>query len=280
MPISRSCERRHYGGARAALMVTLSAMVALCCLAGWQMAQPANTPASPSAAPDDWGYPFPQVDWAYWQATNPDVVAWLSIPGTGVDGPVCAAPSGDPTYYLDHDVYRNPSDHGCLYLDASSGGGLLETPNAVICGHNAGDGLMLADAAHYANHEWADKHATIYVQTPEGAWAYEVAASEVISGWTAAKRTSFADQASFARWWDERTAGASVLRASQAPDVAPAYEWAALASEGEEAPSVEASEPTEHLVTLCTCSYYLRPANERTLTYAVARPADNLLVRG
>lgn len=272
MATSRAHRRRRCGGARAALAAALAAVVVLLCWAGWQQLRPAATPASPNGSDPGWEHPFSQVDWAWWQDVNPDVVAWLTIPGTSVDGPVCKAPEGDEEFYLHHDAYGNPSSSGCLYIDAESGQQPFVEANTVICGHNAGDGLMLADAALYADASWAEEHPIVYIQTPEGAWACEVAAAEVIDGAEPAKRASWIDQAAFERWWSERTSGASVVRCSQAPFVAPAIDWSKpIGSAG------AAEAPTEHLVTLCTCSYYATPANERTLAYAVADLSANLL---
>ncbi len=272
MATPRARRRRRTGGARAALVVAMAAMVALFCMLSFQRLHPAATPASPNGDDPGWEHPFPKVDWEWWQSTNPDVVAWLTIPGTSVDGPVCKAPQGDEGFYLRHDAYGNPAPSGCLYIDSASGQGLFAKANAVICGHNAGDGLMLADAALYADASWAAEHSTLYIQTPEGAWAYEVAAAEVVDGAEPAKRASWVDQAAFERWWRERISGASMALRTEAPFVAPAIDWSKpIAAAG------PAEAPTEHMVTLVTCSYALNPANERTLAYAVADPRTNLL---
>ena len=54
----------------------------------------------------------PTVDWEFWLSVNPDIVAWVSVPGTDIDYPVVQASADDPTFYLDHDVYRGwkPTD--------------------------------------------------------------------------------------------------------------------------------------------------------------------------
>ena len=56
--------------------------------------QAAHTPPSPDAPPestveDDDG--FPTVDWDYWQDINPDVIGWVTNPGTTVDYPILQA---------------------------------------------------------------------------------------------------------------------------------------------------------------------------------------------
>ena len=50
--------------------------------------QAAHTPPSPDAAHESMvedGDGFPAVDWDYWQDINPDVIGWVTIPGTTVD---------------------------------------------------------------------------------------------------------------------------------------------------------------------------------------------------
>ena len=63
---------------------------------------------------------FPEVDWSYWQEVNPDVVGWVTVPGTGIDHPVVQASAEDPEFYLTHDVYRKRSVYGCPFLSVES----------------------------------------------------------------------------------------------------------------------------------------------------------------
>lgn len=45
-------------------------------------------------------YGFPEVDWDYWKSVNPDVIGWVTVPGTNIDSPIVQAHSDDPEYYL------------------------------------------------------------------------------------------------------------------------------------------------------------------------------------
>lgn len=64
-------------------------------------------------------------------AANPDVAAWLYVPGTSVSVPV-AVSGGD--FYLDHDPLGNPSPIGCAF--ASSPGGAFGGAVTVVYGHS------------------------------------------------------------------------------------------------------------------------------------------------
>ena len=90
--------------------------------------QAAHTPPSPDAAPKSTvedGDGFPAVDWDYWQDINPDVIGWVTIPGTTVDSPILQAHGDAPGYYLKHDVYGNYNPAGAIYLDAANSAGSI-----------------------------------------------------------------------------------------------------------------------------------------------------------
>ena len=75
------------------------------------------------------------------RALNSDCVGWLSIPGAQVDLPVMQG--SDDAYYLSHDVQKNKSRFGALFLSthniiARSG----QSPNLSIFGHNTKNGSM------------------------------------------------------------------------------------------------------------------------------------------
>ena len=51
------------------------------------------------------------IDFASLQARNPDVYAWITVPGTNIDYPILQS-DGDNSYYLDHtmDGESSPRD--------------------------------------------------------------------------------------------------------------------------------------------------------------------------
>ncbi len=190
---------------------------------------------------------FPVVDWDYWQEVNPDVIGWVTVPGTAVDCPIVQATADDPDYYLTHDVSRDYNVFGCPYLDAGcTEGGLFGSMNAVVFGHNmsGAGGSMFTAFSRYSGESYAREHATVLVQTPDEKRTYAVQGVEVIPGWEAAKRTSFGSLSDFRAWYAERLDDCTVRIGS------------------------EAVLDADHVMTFCTCSYSRWPANERTLVYA------------
>ncbi len=208
----------------------------------------ASTEASPRAehAADADG--FPAVDWGYWKGVNPDVIGWITVPGTPIDYPVVQASAADPGHYLDHDVYGNWNYAGCPYLDAACAeGGLLGSKNAVVSGHNLGwgDEALFASIARYTDESFAAAHRTVLVQTPEAKQALQVAGAARIRGGEQVKRTEFSSEGDWRDYVARRLAECSVVLD-------------------------EGAEDAEAMVTICTCSYVEWADDERTLVYATA----------
>ena len=146
---------------------------------------------------------FPLVDWDYWRQVNPNVVGWVTLPGTNVNGPIVLAPANDPDYYLKHDVYGEPNLYGCLYLDAScAAAGLLGSRNAVVYGHNMSlmDGSMFTALARYVDAAYAADHAEMLVQTPDEKKACPVLFASVVDAAAETTRTQFENDADFDAW--------------------------------------------------------------------------------
>lgn len=182
------------------------------------------------------------VDWSYWHKVNPDIVAWIRIPGTGIDLPVALPPDDDPAFYLTHDAYKRWNPCGCPYVDASCEGG-IDARNVVIYGHNMGDDSMFGSLVSYLDPAWAQQHPVIELVAPEGARTLQFAGCQTVEGSAEAKRTSFADDGDFERYVRETAASCGT--------------W-----------NVAAGARQNRLYTLCTCSYITNPADERTLIYA------------
>ena len=193
------------------------------------------------------GYPFPIIDWEYWESMNPEIVAWVTIPETSIDYAVVQAPSNNPTYYLSHDIYKNWNPFGCPYIDADCAG--LATMNIVIYGHNMGDGTsMFSELARYNDETFAREHPIILFQTRSERIVLEVSAVDVVNGYTATKRTGFDISSEFHLWYQERLAEADVVL-------------------------VDVQRPAR-VFTFVTCSYNYY-SNERTLVYAIPQTERN-----
>ena len=230
-------------GIAAACAFTLVATCAVVASLEQRGAHPRHSPDTADATQSDG---FPHIDWDTWQTVNPDVIGWITIPGTGIDHPIVQAHRSNPQFYLTHDVYGAQNFTGCPYLDAScENKGLMRCPNSVVFGHNMGwNQDMFADLEYYGDRDFAAEHRVALLQTPEFKVRLSVQAADVIPGWESIKRTEFSSAGDFADWWHERYASALVRLAEDAP-------------------------ANGNLLTLCTCSYS-QWQNERTLVYCMA----------
>lgn len=238
----------------ALLLLTVAAC--LCALLlSWEKA--ADTPPSPNivnstvdaGSEDNDG--FPSVDWDYWKGINPDVIGWITIPDTTINSPILQAPKDDPTYYLKHDVYGNYNPHGAIYLDADCTDGLL-SKNAVIMGHHYGNDVEAAPfgtVASYIDKGFAEKHATVYIQTPEWRRTYGVRFAQIVNGLEPNKRTSFSDEGDYRSWYDSSRASATMV--------------------------LDGDTEPEQTVSLVTCSYNIWVKNERTVLVTSEDTVEN-----
>ena len=219
-------------------MVAVTALVGAAALGLWLFSvhdraadvdpSPISADASGSDAASDG---VPTVDWDYWLSVNPDIVAWVSVPGTEIDYPVVQASADDPTFYLDHDVYRGWNPYGCPYLDAACAGRGIDSPLALMFAHHMNDGSMFSAFASYSDAGFAAEHDEILLQTPEGNARLRVVAVDVVDSNVEHKRLDFATDEELSSWLDELLGRADVA-------------------------------------LVCTCSYGRWNGHERTIVYA------------
>jgi sortase B len=204
-----------------------------------QPTSPGSLPAVPA---------WPAVDWDYWCSVNPDIVGWVTVPGTRIDYPVVQASADDPTYYLNHDVYKNWSWAGVPYLDAGCVVRGLDSYVCVISAHNLMDGSLFADFVRFSDSEYLADHPVIYLQTPTWKRILTVGAVDVVSGTETRKQTDITSRDMLGIWYEEeyRKSETKVKR-----------------TEG-----IKRTEGPDNVYVFVTCSYAHAP-NERTLVYGV-----------
>ncbi|WP_233789378.1 MULTISPECIES: class B sortase [Coriobacteriia] len=233
---------------RLAVMAAAAALVAAAVLGLWlsgiheRAADVEPSPFSGNEAESESPDGFPTVDWEYWLSVNPDIVAWVSVAGTEIDYPVVQARSDDPTFYLDHDVYREWNPYGCPYLDAACAGQGIDSPLALMFAHHMNDGSMFSAFASYSDAGFAVEHDEILLQTPEGNERLRVVAADVVDSNAEYKRLDFATGEELSSWLDELLGGADVALVDDAR--------------------------TDSVKAFCTCSYGRWNGHERTIVYA------------
>ena len=138
-----------------------------------------------------------KVDWDGLRAINPDIVAWVYVPGTPINYPVVQG--SDNQEYL-HKAFDGSTgwlaSAGTIFLDASNTSDLSDQNNALY-GHHMNDGSMFASLADFENQDTFDSHRDIYVLTPQGNYRLKTFALVKTTGSDAIVQTSFANDASY-----------------------------------------------------------------------------------
>lgn len=110
------------------------------------------------ADPND---PFERrIDFDALQQINPDIKGWIYIPGTKIDYPILVG-----NQYLNRDMYGDRSSLGSIFTYESVD---IQNDSLVrVYGHNMISKQMFGSIKNYADQEFADKHAVMYLYTPE-----------------------------------------------------------------------------------------------------------------
>ena len=82
-----------------------------------------------------------KVDFVQLRKQNPDIYAWLYIPGTDINYPVLQS-SDDDAYYLYHSSDRKINSNGALFTERAYNNKGFTDPITVIYGHNMRSGKM------------------------------------------------------------------------------------------------------------------------------------------
>lgn len=186
---------------------------------------------------------FSGVDWEWWRSQSPDVIGWITVPGTNIDLSVCQALVSDPTYYLTHDAYGKWNIYGYPYLDAECVERSFDSPLAMAFVHHMSDGSMFAEMVGYSGQGFFDDRREILLQTPDQKMWPSVVAAGIADSYAEFKRLDFEDAEDLKAWWSETWANADARRSCEA-----------------ESESIEA---------FVTCSYGLWNGHERAIVYAV-----------
>lgn len=122
------------------------------------------------------------IDFAALQQQNPDVYAWITIPGTTVNYPVLQNPT-DNGYYLFHNLDGSSGYPGCVYSELCDAKDFSDF-NTVLYAHNMDDGLtgtMFSSLLNYLNEDFLKANRTVIIYTPTEKRVYKIFASVLYS---------------------------------------------------------------------------------------------------
>ena len=105
------------------------------------------------------------IDWKELKALNPDVAAWIDIPGTKISYPVLQGK--DNNEYLRRDIYHNASKAGSIFIEHNNTKP-FEDYNTVIYGHNLESrGIMFSNLKKFSKTDYAEAHPVVYIYLPD-----------------------------------------------------------------------------------------------------------------
>lgn len=103
-------------------------------------------------------------DWTSLQEKNSDIIAWLYIPGCGINFPIVQGT--DNEYYLQHTVEGNYNTMGSVFMDYNAHSDFSDD-NSIIYGHSVEGGGMVTDLKKFADQQFFNEHPYFYILTPE-----------------------------------------------------------------------------------------------------------------
>ncbi len=119
------------------------------------------------------------VDVKNLQKANPDIFAWINVPGTVIDYPIAQHPTDD-TYYLKHGPEGLKSSHGCPFIEVCDSK-TMQDYITVVYGHNMNDGSMFAGLHKFEDKRFLNEHREITVTTADHVLTYKIFAAVMYS---------------------------------------------------------------------------------------------------
>lgn len=101
----------------------------------------------------------------------PDLVAWITMPGFGIDHPVVRGT--DNSYYLNHDVYKRENYLGSVFMDFEMDPA-ADHSNVTIYGHHSDTAEMFSGLTALKNKAVFDKPSFVRLDYPDRSVVYEV----------------------------------------------------------------------------------------------------------
>ncbi len=138
---------------------------------GFKTSSTAQNVSSEPQLPDN------PIDFAALQEQNPDVYAWIEIPGTEmINYPVVQPYEEDDDFYLTHDWLKQYEDDGAIYSEKQNSKDFSD-PNTVLYGHNMRTGAMFRKLHNFKDKDFFEENKYIYIYTPGHILTYEIFAA-------------------------------------------------------------------------------------------------------
>lgn len=115
------------------------------------------------------------VDFVALQKRNPDVYAWIEVPGTNVDYPILQHES-DNSYYLTHTIDHEKTVAAAIYTENYNAKD-FDDLHTVIYGHNMKNKTMFRTLHNYEDYDFFKNNRDVIIYLPEETRYYQVFAA-------------------------------------------------------------------------------------------------------
>lgn len=167
---------------RHSVLVLMAAAVSLICLAGCggHGAQEGDSGMAGEAAEgkereDRQETAGGGIDFGELQGQNPDIFAWLYVPGTDIDAPILQSGIADD-YYEGHTADGKEGEAGALYTEMANLMDMCDF-NTVIHGKDGEEGDIFYGLHLFENPDFFAEHKNFYIYLPDNVLTYEIAAA-------------------------------------------------------------------------------------------------------
>lgn len=115
------------------------------------------------------------IDWKKLKQLNPNIYAWISVPGTNIDYPVVQSDiNKDEDFYLNHNIKNQYAFAGSIYTQKGWNGTDFADPVTVLYGHSMVNGSMFGTLKYFEDSSFFMKHKFFYVYMPGITMKYKI----------------------------------------------------------------------------------------------------------
>lgn len=115
------------------------------------------------------------VDFDSLHDVNPEIYAWIEVPGTNINYAVVQS-AADDLFYDDHGVDRSYYSGGSIFSQRYNTT-TFQDPVTVLYGHNRQSQTMFAQVNNFADAAFFAKNQKIFVYTPDKVYEYTIFAA-------------------------------------------------------------------------------------------------------